>query len=284
MNEEFCLMSETERKNFILSCVKRKPIQRKTTDGNSKRKKSLFYYFKDKNGSPKQVCKTFFLSTLGFKATNDRIIRSSLLNMSDNERIKAKTDGRKQNKRSIVVDRTLIRQHIQSFSPQKSHYRREHAPDRFYLPDDISITLMYKHFMENNPDMKFSYYLYRDEVAKMNISFTKLGHEECFACEQFNLHGKETGHKKDAPLNDCEPCNAWKVHHSKYVTARRNYQEDAEDQHSEKLTLTADLQKVITDLIFYVLYVLILFLFTDYYAPKMRYIQRNHIYSSIGGL
>lgn len=33
----------------------------------------------------------------------------------------------------------------------------------------------------------------------MNISFTKLGHEECESCEQFNVHP----HNKENLMSDC---------------------------------------------------------------------------------
>nr|CAI5819387.1 unnamed protein product [Callosobruchus analis] len=39
---------------------------------------------------------------------------------------------------------TPIRNHINSFNPKAPHYRRSHAPNRKYLPADLSITQMYE--------------------------------------------------------------------------------------------------------------------------------------------
>lgn len=77
------------------------------------------------------------------------------------------------------IDREINKNHINSFNPCISHYRREHAPNRLYLPSDVTITMMHKQFNIKYPQFKVSFELYRTVVKDMNISFARLGHEEC---------------------------------------------------------------------------------------------------------
>lgn len=75
------------------------------------------------------------------------------------------------------------------FNPCVSHYRREHAPHRLYLPSDIKIKDMYTDYLRKHPDENVSYETYRKVVTDdMNISFNKLGHEECDTCTIQDRH------------------------------------------------------------------------------------------------
>ncbi|KAI4831013.1 hypothetical protein KUCAC02_002614 [Chaenocephalus aceratus] len=82
------------------------------------------------------------------------------------------------------LDQKPLHEHIESFHPTVSHYRREHAPWRRYLPSDISMKLMYADYIEK--DM-CSYESYRKAVKSLNISFTKLG-EEQYSARESKLH------------------------------------------------------------------------------------------------
>ena len=63
-----------------------------------------------------------------------------------------------------------------------------HAPNRLYLPSEITITRTHGDSLS-----KFSYekVSYEYEVNKMNISFTKLREEECEVCLLYNEHKHE---------------------------------------------------------------------------------------------
>ncbi|KAF2890115.1 hypothetical protein ILUMI_16058 [Ignelater luminosus] len=97
---------------------------------------------------------------------------------------------------SKKFERSLIMTHIRFCNPMTSHYRHAHAPNRLYLPSDINIRLMYEYFKPKYNVFR-SYYLYRQIVSEMNISFAKLGNEECFACEKYEIHRMETSHVLD---------------------------------------------------------------------------------------
>lgn len=67
-----------------------------------------------------------------------------------------------------------------TYDPKISHYCREHAPNRSYLPSDITVTILHEQFCTSNPDVSVSLEFYRKVVKNyMNISFAHLGNEEC---------------------------------------------------------------------------------------------------------
>lgn len=78
----------------------------------------------------------------------------------------------------------------------------------------------------------------------MNISFTKLGHEECEICEVFDLHNPN--HVKERRDPDCDTCNNYANHKEKYTKARKQYDSDAKKAlREEDVYVSADLQKII---------------------------------------
>ncbi|XP_050307969.1 uncharacterized protein LOC126744555 [Anthonomus grandis grandis] len=236
-------MNNNEQRTFVFSCIKRFAKESKMVANNSRKENSFKYVLKDLNGTENYVCKTFLLATLGFHPANDRFLKS----VRDTEPTAAlpRKDMRGRHPNSAKVDRNLLVDHIKTFQPVVSHYRREHAPNRLYLSSDISVTLMYKDFVEKNPMVKASYELYRQAVASMNISFANLGNEECFECEKFNLHLKSSLHKKEDSSIDCKECGVWKGHKENYVAAREEYEKDKKEREPEKLIISADLQNVI---------------------------------------
>lgn len=189
------------------------------------------------------MCKKFFLAILGYPLHNDRNIRD-VLNKTDPKDliVKPLKRGHPSEKK---IDRQLIIDHINSFGPRISHYRREHAPNRKYLPSDINIKLMHTDFLRKHPQMNVSYELYRQQVAGMNISFAVLGHEECWQCEKFDLHSKISKHEKKNTNPDCEDCQIWKRHYEDAIEARNEYKNDVSSSGgNECLYFSADLQKV----------------------------------------
>lgn len=78
LNEDFNNMEETEKKSFILLSTRRTIKAKNTVCSESRRKNSVGYFFKTDDGDNKQVCKTFYLTTLGFNKTNDRMIQNAI--------------------------------------------------------------------------------------------------------------------------------------------------------------------------------------------------------------
>ena len=108
----------------------------------------------------------------------------------------------------------IIRDHIMSYNPSISHYRREHAPKRLYLLSYLTITEMFddykKQCIKHNHD-PVSYPRYAKEVSSLNISFAKLGDERGEVCEEHKIHIKvssstliENGNTDDRKRKRCE--------------------------------------------------------------------------------
>ena len=169
-------------------------------------------------------------------------------------------------------DTELIKEHITSFHPCISHYRRAHAPHRLYLPSDITVKMMYDDFKVKHPNFHCCYQTYRKVVVSMNISFTKLGEEQCETCLSFEMNKHSHDHKWDVSterqqnntgntattntgdievveneqnvsIPNCEQCTAWKEHINRAREARANYRQEV--QSNESSIRSVDLQKVI---------------------------------------
>ena len=108
------------------------------------------------------VCQTMFLRTLGHKS--DEVLRT-VQNTNDEANIVPMSKrGKHQPKHRISEnDEAYIRMHIKKFNPCVSHYRSEHAPNRWYLPSELSCTKMsedYQICCEEENRKAFSYIKY----------------------------------------------------------------------------------------------------------------------------
>ena len=90
-------------------------------------------------------------------------------------------------KMSVRTEKAIL-EHIESFHPAVSHYRRKHAPLRRYLPPTLNVRKRHDLFTESLTTEKVSYPIYRKVFKAQNIGFTKLGEEECEDCEVFKQH------------------------------------------------------------------------------------------------
>ena len=136
----------------------------------------------------------------------------------------------------------MIINHIKSFNPSVSHYRREHAPNRLYISPQLRITFLFDDFKERHPEIKVSYDKYKMDVAGMNISFVKLEEEECEDCIMYENH--EHGNIEEG--NACETCDSWKAHDERAKVSRKLYKEDADlESTPSKAYFFVDMHKVI---------------------------------------
>ena len=133
-------------------------------------------------------------------------------------------------------DDQLAIEHVKSFEPTISHYRRKHAPFRKYLPADLSVRKMHNHFLEKY-DEPIAYNTYYQIFKTQNISFTRLGNERCESCDEFDIHKKEC---------TCEKYGTYIAHKRRYLKARQQNKHDATKSYdASKPVYSADLQKVI---------------------------------------
>lgn len=192
LNIEFWNLTWEQRKLYVTSRVATAVPKRKTITSEPKRKPKRSFWFHIRNGTAVVVCKIYFLTTLGYNQNNDKILRFDTNN--DMPSTGLAQDMRGKHQKTPLFDRQILTRHVESFQPASPHYRREHAPLRRYLPSDINITMMHKDFCATHPNQTVSYELYRKHVKDMNISFTRLGNEECETCEAYYLHKKQTSH------------------------------------------------------------------------------------------
>ena len=149
-----------------------------------------------------------------------------------------------------------IDDHIESFKPMISHYRRADAPLRRYLPPELSPKVMYEHFCESNPGMCCGE-TYRLRLKKKNIGFGQLGEEECEVCvanihHQYNAglitESRDLIEDRLAKVKSgvCEECDAWILHILRANKSREAYRKDADTYPSDNVFyVSADKQKVI---------------------------------------
>ena len=70
-----------------------------------------------------------------------------------------------------------------------------------YLPPELSIKEMYDAYINKN-NAQCSYMAYINLVHGMNISFAKLGEEQCDICMEFQLHSHSTPHEENNYKNN----------------------------------------------------------------------------------
>ena len=236
-------LSFNDRRKWIYSNIRQIPKKRcMIEDGNeSRRTYSRYYFMSLGDGNEVSVCKTFFLNTLGYSC--DSIITETLQS-SGPERICPQNDKRGSHTPSHKLkDETIIKikEHIMCFHPQVSHYRREHAPNRLYLPTDINVREMFADYNSNFPN-SISYETYRRQIKQLNIAFVKLGEEDCELCDEHKLHMKT---HQEIQVEDCENCKEFVLHKNRYDAARELYKSDAVKSSSDTKYMSVDLQKVI---------------------------------------
>lgn len=112
INNQFWDLNWAERRNFIYenAAIQYSKIHRVD---NSSRNNSFRYFFKDENRDIHRVCKPFFLTTLGFKRTNDWIVHSVLKNTKKNKLVPEK-DRRGCQPSANKIDKTNIEEHIET--------------------------------------------------------------------------------------------------------------------------------------------------------------------------
>ena len=174
--------SYKERRTWLLQSISEEGVKRrKIKEDSSRRNHSRKYLLNDV-----PVCKSMFMNTLGY--LYDKFITVALKGYVAEDR----RGSHNHDYHSIADDeRKFIEDHINAFEPGISHYRRSHAPHRIYIDPSLSIAELYRSYkskcqVENRKCSSLS--TYTRIVHSMNISFAKLGHEECEVCLKYDQH------------------------------------------------------------------------------------------------
>lgn len=134
------------------------------------------------------VCQQFFLKTLGFQSTS--IVDHTLKCCKDehgNRRLTPLQDQRGRHFPKNKKDLTDLREHIKSYKPIPSHYKREHAPNRLYLPSDLTIKMMHLDYNQKFSQNPVGYELYRKTLDEMNIAFYNVHSVKCGFCIKVDM-------------------------------------------------------------------------------------------------
>lgn len=192
------------------------------------------------DGSKEQVCKLMFLHTHGLKT--DGMITEFKKQRNVSKGLDIVTDRRGNATPPNKKNAELFKQHIESYNPQVSHYKLSHAPNRRYLPQELSVISMWKDFCEQYE--KVSYEKYRQEFNLQNIGFEAPSQDECNDCTLYNEHAKICDQKESR--ESCTTCTDFDKHHLMYIEARKAYDDDRDKEHSNSHRVySVDMQKVL---------------------------------------
>lgn len=246
IHEQFWAKAYDNRRQWIYHHIDRVHVQRRRTTGDSSRtprESSYLYKLPTDGGIDVFVCKTFFLRTLGYNS--DKVI-SCLMHANGPNILTPGASSRGRHRPSNCVDDTIIVEHVNSFNPQISHYRRKHAPRRRYLSPEITIKSMFAEFEKKYPNF-CSYDKYRKVVQELNISFCKLGEEQCEMCLIQSKHRCEALTTDSSLKNsDCAECQQSLEHKELVAKVRQLYTLDKDSPcPADHSYYTVDLQKVL---------------------------------------
>lgn len=247
LNDRYWNMSWEQQGMFLkLSCVisnvKRKTTSTVTGTSTKMERHTHQYFLKSIDDQMHRVCQTFFLSILGYKRGCSTILKR--LNKTTEE-ITVENRG-KYERDGVDQLNDQIKMFIEQLNPTISHYRREHAPNRRYLPSDNTIKDLHELFLADHPNVKCGYEKFRVIFNEMNITITNLGHEECEQCQIYKLHESNHGDDGEGP-SVCTTCEAHKTHLERANNSRSEYQKMSNEANFDinKICVSVDLQKVI---------------------------------------
>ncbi|XP_065095618.1 uncharacterized protein LOC135717456 [Ochlerotatus camptorhynchus] len=243
IHESFWNLREVDQSNFIQKYVHPAIAEKRRkcrTPANELRKtQSYKCTLPSASDDPIAVCRKFFLNTLGYEEHCGNIIYRRINRSKNSE--PCRTIRGKYTRNSNIRDSIIA--HILSYGPTISHYRREHAPNRRYLPSDLSQRAMHKHYQDTHTS-QVSYSLYSRVLNEMNISFVKLGHEECEVCVSMEQHKKVNVNNSEC-TDDCILCSDYSKHLEHAKQARIEYRMNGDTVTAGQLVMAVDLQKVI---------------------------------------
>lgn len=240
--ENFWNLPYVQRRHFLNKCILIESVkQRKVTEPNPNSKffkSETRYYYLTKGNEALNVCRNFFLKTLGFKT--DAVITElsrAIKRKAFYEDVKENRGGKKKR-----FNRNAIMEHILTFNPVVSHYRRRNAPSARYLPRSLTLDCMFNDFKNKYPnENKCSKEIYRQTLKDMNISFKFPKGDKCVVCGELEEEMKQYG-STQSPENVTAKYDAHKAKANKAIC---QYQLDAGKENTNTICYySMDLQKV----------------------------------------
>lgn len=235
------------KRQFIRSHVGSEPIRRERRKDFSRsgKKQTIRYHF-DANGKRVEVCKVFFLNTLGVSET---VVRTALRKGTTGGFVHQDMRGRHTPPNKLqesVLDQ--VRAHITSFPVYESHYTREKSAKK-YLGSELNTKKMYELYKQKcledgtpkNEVVKHWAYK-RVFDREFNLGFKKPSNDTCDACDSFILK------LKDDSLDQNNKEDVQQAYRDHLDEAERRYLEKRNDKLMSRSTnktkvIMLDLQK-----------------------------------------
>lgn len=243
--QEFRLLDGNAQGNYLFGLIDLVPVGRrryKTYDeaAQSRRQSTVCYTIPDGKGGFTKVCKKTFMDIFGIKSSKKIEVVVKKKKAGDTI-FKDKRGGLKTYKYTFH-DRKIVREHINSFPRDESHYGRKKS-NKEYLSSDLSLPMLYKAFLAKFPDSQIKIEFYRKVFRKdFNLSFRRPRADTCKTCDLLNIQSKSP---------DAVEANKAKklleIHHVKSELAFDAMKRDAVDSalpSSTKVNVVMDLQKV----------------------------------------
>ncbi len=205
--DSFWNLGSSERRWNSISALVNKQVPARRTGvlgSNSRRKATLIYHLRKRDGEIVRVCKDFFLRTL---CISEKMVFTALEKQDDCGNVPTACDQRgkhgmqafRENIPTIEAKNT-VRQHIKSFPVVESHYcRSQVAGSRRYLEATLSLAKMCdlyceKASAEGFSPVKRSMYCHIFNT-EFNLGFHRPKKDQCAFCEQYRNSGPDEKEK-----------------------------------------------------------------------------------------
>jgi hypothetical protein len=245
--EAYRKLTDNEQRTYLAGLITLLPVNRRRhgqyeSAADSRRQNSLTFSLPDGAGQFARVCKRTFLETFVISpAKITRIVKRK----AAGELVFHDFRGGNKGYKYTHSDRIRVRQHIESFPRDVSHYCRPKENDeRQYLSSDLNVNRLYFAFKEEYPDTEISrkYYYCVFNKDFPQLKFRRPRVDSCQTCDLLNA--KQNSPRKseaDSAKSDL------RKHHEEVEEAMAEVGRDFTASTlpgSQACTVTMDLQKV----------------------------------------
>lgn len=243
--ESYHKLGLNEQGSYLMGLLQVLPIQRRRhgsydESSESRRQCTISFIVPDGQGNLKKVCKKTFMEIFAISPQKITTLVNRL--KQGNTTFKDKRGGLKTFKYT-VLDRNMVKSHINSFPRVESHYNREKS-DKEYLSSDLNLNRLFQAYKEKYPESIVTYKFYRKVFLTdfPKLSFKRPRVDTCKTCDSIYLRTKS----KD--LTEAKKANIdLELHHRKVEKAFQAIKNDSMRStlpESDTCTFTIDLQKV----------------------------------------
>ncbi|CAG9830117.1 unnamed protein product [Diabrotica balteata] len=245
LHESYYSLDLNAQGSYLMGLIQILPVTRRRhgtydDDSESRRQCTMSYTVPDGKGGLQKVCKQTFMKI--FAVTPQRITTIVKKKKSGDYIYTDKRGGAKMFK-FTVHDRRLVKQHINSFPRDVSHYNRLKS-DKEYLSSDLNVHRLFRAFQEKNPCTHISHKFYRSVFLKdfPNLSFRRPRVDTCKTCDQLSISTKSSD-----PATKKTGTTKLELHHRQVEAVFASIKSDfirSTLPVSDTCTITMDLQKV----------------------------------------